>query len=99
MDQLKCSICDDVLSKSFGAEFASNYPNLVCRECDRQALTQDGRKPNHNIHGDFGDNPVFIHGIKCWRRYRLGGFVSMRDVFDCQTAEEFHERNFDFKGR
>jgi hypothetical protein len=42
---------------------------------------------------------VFIHGIKCWRRYRLGGFVTMRDVFDCQTSGEFHQRNFDFKGR
>ena len=77
MHELKCSICDDVLSKSFGSEFASNYPNLVCRQCDSQALTQEGRKPNHNIDGDFGDNPVFIHGIKCWRRCRLGGFVTI----------------------
>ena len=99
MNQLKCSICDDDLANSFGTEFASNYPNLVCRECERQALTPDLEKPEHNIHNDFGDNPVFIQGIKCWRRYRLGGFITMRDVFDCQASAEFHERNFNFKGR
>lgn len=41
---------------------------------------------------DVGDNPVFINGKKCWRRYEIGGWVTQRDPFDCDTIDEFFSR-------
>ncbi len=85
-----CSICRTGLD---GPDFARNYPNLVCRGCDDRALNKHGRKPCHDATADDGDNPVFIDGIKCWRRYRFGGFIAMRDMFDCRDLAEFYQRH------
>lgn len=43
--------------------------------------------------GDEGENPVFIDGIQCWRRYRFGGWVTMADPADCTTLAEFMDRH------
>ena len=89
MEKPKCSICSIPLSDP---QFARNYPNLVCRRCDSRAVNVEGQEPRHNSVLDYGDNPVFIDGLKCWRRYRFGGFVTMRDVLDCSDLSEFYRR-------
>ncbi len=88
--QTHCSICGAELSD---AHFASKYPNFVCRECDRRAVNEDGDPPEHFSQEDDGDNPVFIDGKKCWRRYRYGGFITMLDDLDCQDIDEFYDRH------
>jgi hypothetical protein len=85
----KCSICGVELDNP---EFARNYPNFVCRACDARAVNENGQRPYHESMADSGDNPVFIDGIKCWRRYRFGGYVTMRDEFDCTDIAEFYEK-------
>ena len=82
-----CSICGSKLT-----EFHRNYPNPICRECDSRAVNSKGEMPEWHSMGDCGDNPVFIDGIKCWRRYRFGGYITMRDFLDCQDDREFFER-------
>lgn len=89
-EHVRCAICGTPFPDP---EFARNYPNLVCRECDGLALTGGGDKPRHESAYDDGDNPVFIGGIKCWRRYRFGGFVTMRDSYNCGDISEFYERH------
>ena len=44
--------------------------------------------------GDAGPNPVYINGRKCWRRYRLASWVTMIDVHNSRTLEEFEQNNF-----
>ena len=84
----------------------STYPNLVCEECDERAVGKDGDEtwdgwPDGEVPEsddetvrlppDDGENPVFIDGEKCWRRYRFGGWVTMKDEHDCETLEEFYD--------
>jgi hypothetical protein len=87
--QLECAICGENLEDS---DFARNYPGFVCRKCDARAVNARGEKPHHESMYDSGDNPVFIDGLKCWRRYRYGGYVTMRDKYDCADIGEFYEK-------
>jgi hypothetical protein len=72
-------------------EFARNYPGLICRSCDDKALNKWDRPARHNSFADDGDNPIFIENVKCWRRYKFGGFVTMRDTYDCENIEDFYQ--------
>ena len=78
-----CAICDAELDESL-----NDYPGAVCRNCDRRSLNKEGNRARHireidpgpqSYFIDGGDNPVFIDGIRCRRRYRFGGWVTMRD--------------------
>ena len=98
-----CSICGKELPDP---EFALNYANVVCDECNSRALNADGEKPWHGwppgeepehedgviaMTPDSGENPVYIDGVKCWRRYRFGGHIARRDTFDCDSLIEFYD--------
>jgi hypothetical protein len=80
----------------------------VCEECDERAVNADGdtlwtsnppeKQSEEDIsaivdpHSD-GENPVFIDGHKCWRRYRFGGWKTYIDFYDCDTLREFYVRH------
>ncbi len=100
-----CSICGSQLSNE---DFALNYPNFVCDECNSTAVNAEGETPWHGwppdkepeskpgeiqMAPDHGENPIYINGIKCWRRYRFGGHIAFRDTFDCDTLGEFYDRH------
>jgi len=74
----KYSICGDKV------EFAGSYPNLVCRKCEVRAVNETREIPYYESAYNDGDNSVF-YGIKRWRRYQFGGFITMKDDFDCET--------------
>ena len=89
-----CPICEEDLGKDYDGEFAINYPGLVCRACDGRSLNgedQPARAEGIGTYGEDGDNPIFIDSVKCWRRYRFGGWVTMMDPYDCETLEQFYE--------
>ena len=80
----KCAICDTVISVE--------YEGQVCISCDKRAVNSDNKTPAHIPQFDDGDNPVFVDGIKCWRRNKFGGFVTMRDLHDCAALREFNRK-------
>lgn len=90
MNEIKCSICHHPVPNP---EFAHNYPNFICQTCNGRAVNQHGESPLHISNHDDGDNPVYIDGIKCWRRYRFGGYVTMRDDHDCADLREFYDKH------
>lgn len=103
-----CAICGEAFENYDPDGFASNCANLVCDACDREATTAEGARPKTaaeqiddpddgtiQIGPDGGNNPVFIHGQRCWRRYRFGGWITRRDDHDCGSVMEFHEKHRD----
>ena len=70
-----------------------DYPYLICEACDGRAVNAAGNSPGAEGWNDDGENPVWVGGQKCWRRYRFGGWITMHDPDDCATLEAFYKRN------
>jgi hypothetical protein len=87
----KCSICEEPLAGRDAR--GPRYPAYVCHACGDRAVNEAGETPDWWSNFDSGENLVFIDGIKCWRRCRFGGFVTMRDEQNCSTLGEFYEKN------
>lgn len=81
-----CPECDSRAANANG-EPARHIPDQVTHRTE-----PDGEEVTGLACIDDGDNPVFIDGIKCWRRYRFGGHVTFRDLLDCETLDAFYER-------
>ncbi|MGE0328916.1 MAG: hypothetical protein AB7S68_41760 [Polyangiaceae bacterium] len=67
------------------------YPHLVCVKCDERATSPSGQEANPG--GDDGPNPVYIDGAKCWRRYRFGGHLTMRDPDNLPSLDAFYAKH------
>jgi len=90
-EQEVCAICESPLERRRGMSHV--YPNVVCWICDMDALNKEGEEAQMGSEPQSGDNPVFIDGQKCWRRYKFGGFISRVDQFDCEDIWEFREKH------
>lgn len=101
---MACPICGGVVGG-----MADVYPNLICDECDSRAVDAAGNDDRSGVRltstdegvitfeSDHRENPVFVDGRQCWRRYRFGGWVTMLDRHDCDSLSEFYDRHDFFK--
>jgi hypothetical protein len=92
-EQKICVICREEFEEY--AENLRKKPNLVCRQCDQKAVNRYGEDATAGPHDGQGDNPVFIDGHKCWRRYRFGSFFTHKDSYDCDSYDEFYDLHYD----
>ncbi len=83
-----CAICNGLVHDD-----GLPYPHLVCAKCDARATSPSGQEANPD--GDDGPNPVFIDGAKCWRRYRFGLHLTMRDPDNLPSLDAFYAKNKD----
>ncbi len=94
-----CGQCDSRALNANGEKAKWGFEYVFkTQERYQKALDEARRHYNDNtidaiIVPDDGENPVFIDGRKCWRRYRFGGYLTMRDDFDCSDISEFYRKH------
>ena len=88
---LVCSKCDEkaVSENNLLAKHAGEDPQFI-----KYAKKESKKKDTFIMPPDGGDNPVYIEGKKCWRRYRFGGWITMYDPDDLSTEKEFYNKHF-----
>lgn len=84
----RCAICAGLLYHAL--ETARSYLGMVCNGCDSRALNSAGAPAYSYL--DAGDNAVFIDGLRCWRRYRHGGYITMWDEFESASEQASYLR-------
>jgi len=94
-----CQQCDSRALNANGEKAKWGFEYVYeTQENYRKALEQKRRYYNDEsidaiIIPDAGENPVFIDGRKCWRRYRFGGYLTMKDDHDCSDISEFYRKH------
>ncbi|MFA9427084.1 sister chromatid cohesion protein PDS5 [Natronorubrum sp. A-ect3] len=95
-----CSICRQPLSTP-----TFDHPNVICETCATdivpyQPRNDDAGRQTKNGNGtrrtesELEPTPVSVCNMKCWRQFRFGELVTMRDAHDCETYSEFLQRHF-----
>ncbi len=84
---LVCLQCDSEAVIETGEELEHGNEYL-----DQDSVIEKDGKKMIRTDPDIGDNPVFIDNKKCWRLYKFAGWITQRDPFDCDTADEFFSR-------
>lgn len=86
---LVCKNCDKRAININGehAKHCSEYPDAIKYAREYYKKTGTIIMPD-----DDGDNPVFIDGKKCWRRYRFGGWITMLGKHNCKDISEFYKK-------
>lgn len=83
---LVCQECDSEAVTADGEE-----PKHGNEYVGRDAVIEKDGKKVHRMDLDIGDNPVFIDSKKCWRLYKFGGWVTLRDPWECDSIDEFFD--------
>jgi hypothetical protein len=106
-EQKECAICGNDLYQPLSSTYPNlvceecdqkavneDGENPVYGHAYREKLKSESDDPESvNVPSDAGENPVFIDGHKCWRRYKFGGYITRLDQFDCDTLREFVARH------
>ena len=85
-----CKECDERAVLKDGKSASEWFSKHVERLRDQDPFGYKDKLLTHNT----GPNPVYIDGQKCWRRYRLGSWITMKDVYNSWSLEEFEINNF-----
>lgn len=106
---LTCPICQASLSPKW---IFGYFPwRSICFNCDAEAVDADGKlaesgglmayppdSPYSGMHFSYegSANPVWVRGIKCFRRYKFGGHMTF--LFDEEHRVEFTSPEFRREG-